>query len=232
MEVVKAERLTKKYMTKTVLDRIDFSLEEGKIYGLLGPNASGKTTLMKLIAGITQPSGGLLLVGGHHIGVVTKEFISYLPTINHLPKWMTVGRCLSFYQDFYQDFNLKLAAERVEAMDLKAGQKITSLSTGMLGRLKVVLAMSREAKLYILDEPLNGLDPISREKVLQMILDATREDCTIIVATHIIKEIESILDEVIFLNNGQIALTGNVDDLRVARKMSVEELYKEVYGNV
>lgn len=231
MDLLKVNGLTKRYMTKTVLDGIDFSLEKGKVYGLLGPNASGKSTLMKLIAGVTQPSAGSIEVNGHQIGVITKSLVSYLPTINHLPKWMTVGRCLNFYQDFFEDFDLKLALERVELMGLKTNQKLTSLSTGMLGRLKIVLAMSRGAKLYLLDEPLNGLDPISREKVLQMILSSVREDSTIMLATHIIKEIESIMDEVIFLNNGQIALAGAVDDLRQNKGMSVEELYKEVYGN-
>jgi len=231
MELLKVNNLTKKYMTKTVLDHIDFSLEQGKVYGLLGPNASGKTTLMKLIAGVTQPTSGSLEVNGYRIGTVTKQAVSYLPTINHLPKWMTVNRCLNLYQDFYADFNLKLALERIDLTGLNLNQKLTSLSTGMLGRLKIVLAMSREAKLYLLDEPLNGLDPVSREKVLHMILQSAREDSTIVIATHIIKEVESTLDEVIFLNNGQIALAGNVDNLRLTKKMSLEDLYKEVYGN-
>ena len=231
MELLKVNGLTKKYMTKTVLDNLDFSLEEGKIYGLLGPNASGKTTLMKLIAGVTQPTAGNIVVNGHHIGVMTKQVVSFLPTTNHLPKWMTIGRCLSYYQDFYRDFDLKHATERVEFMGLNVSQKITSLSSGMLGRLKVVLAMSRQARLYLLDEPLNGLDPISREKVLQMILESVREESTILISTHIIREIESILDKVIFLKNGQIALAGDAEDLRLNRKMSIEELYKEVYEN-
>jgi ABC-2 type transport system ATP-binding protein len=145
---------------------------------------------------------------------------------------MNVNGCKSFYKDFFKDFNLELATERVEEMGLKLNQKISSLSTGMVGRLKIALAMSRQSKLYLLDEPLNGLDPISREKVLEMILKSAREDSTIVLATHIIKEIESILDEVIFLNDGRIILAGNVDDLRLAKKMSIEELYKEVYGNV
>lgn len=231
MSVLEVNNLTKKYVTKTVLNNMEFSLEEGKIYGLLGPNASGKSTLMKLIAGVTQPTGGSIEVEGHKIGVKTKDLISYLPTINHLPKWMTVSKCLDFYQDFYQDFNMGQAQEQTELMGLKPKQKITSLSTGMLGRLKVILAMSRQAKLYLLDEPLNGLDPISRDKVLDMILASVRDDSTIVLATHIIKEIESILDKVIFLNNGQIALAGDVEELRLTKKMSMEELYKEVYGN-
>jgi ABC-2 type transport system ATP-binding protein len=232
MELLKVNGLTKKYMTKTVLDNIDLSLEEGKIYGLLGPNGSGKTTLLKVIAGLTQPTAGHLTVNGHKIGTATKKVVCYLPTINHLPGWMTVGRCLEFYNDFYDDFSRERAAERLEIMGLKSNQKVTALSTGMLGRLKIALAISRQARLYLLDEPLNGLDPISRDKVLQMILEAAQKDNTIVLATHIIKEIENILDEVIFLNDGQIVLAGEVDEMRLARKKSVEEVYKEVFGNV
>ena len=231
MVLLKVNSLTKKYLTKTVLDNLNLTLTEGKIYGLLGPNASGKTTLLKLIAGLTQPTAGSFSVNGRQPGVETKSLVSFLPTINHLPRWMTVSNSLSYYQDFFPDFKLKIAEERIDAMGLQPKQKINSLSTGMLGRLKIVLAMSRQAKLYLLDEPFNGLDPISREKVLEMILDSAREDGTIVIATHIIKEIESIMDEVIFLNEGQVALMGNVDDLRQTRQMSVEELYKEVYGN-
>jgi len=231
MELLKAKGLTKKYMTKTVLNNLELTLEEGKIYGLLGPNGSGKTTLLKTIAGLTRASGGELKVNGQNIGALSKQEVSYLPTISHLPKWMNVKNCLNYYQDFFKDFNLELATERVEEMGLKYNQKVSSLSTGMLGRLKIALAMSRQAKLYLLDEPLNGLDPISREKVLEMILKSAGEDSSIIVATHLIREIESILDEVIFLKNGQIALEGNVDDLRLVKKLSLEELYKEVYGD-
>lgn len=231
MELLKANGLTKKYITKTVLNNLEFSLEEGKIYGLLGPNGSGKTTLLKIIAGLTQASEGVLKVNGHNIGALSKQEVSYLPTTNHLPKWMTVHNCLSYYKDFYNDFYLEKASERVEEMGLKLNQKISSLSSGMLGRLKITLAMSREAKLYLLDEPLNGLDPISREKVVEMILKSAGEESAIILASHIIKEIESILDEVLFLNNGRIILAGNVDDLRLVKKMSIEDLYKEVYSN-
>ncbi|NLC76869.1 MAG: ABC transporter ATP-binding protein [Clostridia bacterium] len=231
MEVLKVNSITKKYLTKTVLNNLNLALTEGKIYGLLGPNASGKTTLLKLIAGLTQPTGGSFSVSGKQAGVATKNLVSYLPTINHLPRWMTVGNCLSYYQDFYRDFSPKQAEERMVAMGLQPKQKISSLSTGMLGRLKIVLAMSRQSKLYLLDEPFNGLDPISREKVLEMILDAANEDNAVVIATHIIKEIESIMDEVIFLHEGQVALMGNVENLRQTRNMSVEELYKEVYGD-
>lgn len=232
MELLKVNNLTKKYLTKAVLNNLNLTLTEGKIYGLLGPNASGKTTLMKVIAGLTQPTAGSFSVCETKPGVKTKNLVSYLPTINHLPRWMTVENTVSFYRDFFADFSPKLAEERIAAMGLENKQKISALSTGMLGRLKIVLAMSRQAKLYLLDEPFNGLDPISRDKVLEMILDASREDSTIVIATHIIKEIESVMDEVIFLNEGQVALMGNVDDLRETRQKSVEELYKEVYGNV
>ncbi|NLO90197.1 MAG: ABC transporter ATP-binding protein [Clostridia bacterium] len=230
--MLKINSLTKKYFTRTVLDNLNLTLNEGKIYGLLGPNASGKTTLLKIIAGVTQPTSGSFSVIGKKAGVDTKKIVSFLPTINHLPRWMTVGNCLSYFQDFYADFDPKLAKERITAMGLEPKQKVSSLSTGMLGRLKIVMAMSRHAKLYLLDEPFNGLDPISREKVLEIILESSQEDSTIVIATHIIAEIESIIDEVIFLKEGQVILMGNVDDLRQTRQKSVEELYREVYDNV
>lgn len=232
MELLKINGISKKYMTKKVLEDIELTLGAGKIYGLLGPNGSGKTTLLKIIAGLTQPTKGSLKVNGRGTGVSTKQEVSYLPAINHLPKWMNVKTCINFYKDFFLDFNLELATERVEEMGLRLNQKVSSLSTGMVGRLKIALAMSRQSKLYLLDEPLNGLDPISRERVLEMILKSAREDSSIVLATHIIKEVESILDEVIFLNDGRIILAGNVDDLRLARKKSIDELYREVYGNV
>lgn len=231
MEILTVNNLTKKYLTKTVLNNLNLTLTAGKIYGLLGPNASGKTTLLKVLAGITQPSAGSFAVAGQVPSVKTKHLISYLPTINHLPRWMTVGQAVGYYRDFFPDFSQGLAEERLTAMGLQPRQKIADLSTGMLGRLKIGLAMARQTKLYLLDEPFNGLDPISREKVTEMILASAREDATMVIATHIIREIESIMDEVLFLKNGQVALMGNVDDLRREYQKSVEELYKEVYGD-
>lgn len=228
---MKAENLTKKYLTKTVLSGINLNLEEGKIYGLLGPNASGKTTFMKIIAGLVQPTSGELSIQGNRVGVHTKQIVSFMPTINHLPKWMRVGQCLHWYQGAFAGFQAEKAETMLSNMGIKETEKIGALSTGMLGRFKLILTICRDARLYVLDEPLNGLDPISREKVVQAILSAGREDNTLLISSHLINELENVLDEVIFLDKGKVLLAGNAENLRVERGMSMDELYREVYRN-
>ncbi len=232
MELLKVENITKKYFTKPVLQELNITLEEGKIYGLLGPNASGKTTLMKMIAGLAQPSGGRIVVQGNTIGVQTKQIVSFMPAVNHLPKWMRVKQCISFFQDAFSDFDQEKAMTMVIDMGLKENQKIGSLSTGMLGRLKLVLAISRRAKLYVLDEPLNGLDPVSREKVIEVILTVSQDDNTILISSHLINELENVLDEIIFLDQGKVVLSGNAEEFRREKGVSIDALYREVLGNV
>lgn len=231
MALLKAENLTKKFFHKTVLEDMNITLEQGKIYGLVGPNASGKTTLMKIISGLLQPTSGLVEIERIRVGTKTKAFVSFAPTTNFLPKWMRVKHCLNYYRDFYGDFDLVRAEEMLNFMGLKGEQKIDSLSTGLAGRLKLVLALSRQARLYVLDEPLNGLDPISRDKVLEAILAASGENNSLLVSSHMIRDMEAILDEIIFLDKGKVALAGNADQLRVEKGLSIEELYREVYGD-
>lgn len=229
MELLKTENLTKKYISKTVLDNLNLTIEEGKVYGLLGPNASGKTTFMKIIAGLSQPTSGKLEINGCRVGVLSKEIVSFMPTTNCLPGWMKVHNCLSYFNDMFKDFDLDRANELVDFMGLKSEQKVSALSTGILGRLKLILAICRNAKLYVLDEPLNGLDPISREKVIEVILLTCQQDKTVLISSHLIDDLESVLDEVIFLDKGKVALLGNAENLRIEREKSILELYKEVY---
>lgn len=231
MDLLIAENISKKYLAKPVLEDLSISLVEGKIYGLLGPNASGKTTLMKIIAGLVQPTGGSIRVLGERIGVTSKGAVSFMPTVNHLPKWMRVKGCVRFFADSFPDFNREKAEEIISKMGLKGEEKTGELSTGMLGRLKLALTLSREAKLYVLDEPLNGLDPVSREKVLEMMVSASREDVSILLSSHLINELENILDEVIFLDQGKVILAGNAEDFRQERNKSIDALYREVYSN-
>ena len=231
MELLKAENLTKKFLKKTVLEDMNMAMEEGKIYGLVGPNGSGKTTFMKIAAGLLQPSTGIVEIDGQRAGTQTKPVVSFAPTTNHLPKWMRVRNCLDYYSDFFPDFDATRAGEMLEFMDIKTDQKISSFSTGLTGRLKLALALSRKAKLYILDEPLNGLDPISRDKVLKAILQASGENNSLLISSHLIRDMETILDEVIFLDNGKVVLSGNGEELRMERGLSIEELYREVYGD-
>lgn len=231
MEIMKVDNVTKRYMTKTVLNGVSMTLEQGKVYGLFGPNASGKTTLMKIFSGLTQASSGSVEVQGSPLGIATKRKVSYIPTANPLPMWMKVKNCVDYYADLFEDFNRQRAEELLEMMGITREQKVNTLSTGMLGRLKLVLGISRDVPLYILDEPLNGLDSISRDKVISLILDACQEDRTFLISSHLINELENILDEVIFIERGKVVLTGNAETLRIEQNVSVNDLYKEVFQN-
>lgn len=231
MELLKAENVTKKYITKKALDGLNMTIEEGKIYGLLGPNGSGKTTFMKMAAGLIQPSSGNIEIMGEKIGKQSKKIVSYMPTSNHLPKWMKIKQCIGYFDDYFEDFDKEKAKDLINFMGLKEEQKVGALSTGMLGRLKLSLALSRDAKLYIMDEPLNGIDPVSREKIMEAILNACNEENTIIISSHLVKELESILDDVIFLGNGNVVLSGNAENFRIEKGMSIDQLYREVYAD-
>ncbi|QXM06580.1 ABC transporter ATP-binding protein [Crassaminicella indica] len=229
MELLEVKNLTKKYIRKKALDGLNITIEEGKIYGLLGPNGSGKTTLMKIIAGITQPTSGEIYMMEKRIGTETKKNVSYMPTSNYLHKWMKIKDCINYFKDMFEDFDEEKAKELIAFMGLNEDQKVGALSTGMLGRLKLSLVLARDAKLYILDEPLNGIDPISREKIMDAIVSACDEDKTLIISSHLVKELERILDEVIFIDKGKVALSGNAEDFRIQKGVSIDELYREVY---
>ena len=231
MELLKAENLTKRFLKKTVLDDLNIVMEEGRIYGLVGPNGSGKTTLMRIVAGLLQPTSGSIAIDGKRAGTKTKGIVSFAPTTNHLPKWMRIKNSLDYYRDFYEDFDINRAQEMLGFMGLKQEQKIDNLSTGYAGRLKLALALSRNARLYVLDEPLNGLDPISRDKVLEAILKASGEKNSLLLSSHMIRDMEAVLDEIIFLDTGKVVLSGNADQLRMEKGLSIEELYREVYGD-
>ncbi|HSQ34191.1 MAG TPA: ABC transporter ATP-binding protein [Peptostreptococcaceae bacterium] len=229
MELLEAKNITKKYINKKALDNLNLSIEQGKIYGLLGPNGSGKTTFMKMIAGLSYPTSGDIEINKEKIGTNTKNIVSYMPTSNHIPKWMKIKQCIKYYEDMYSDFDKNKASEMINFMGLNIEQKISDLSTGMLGRLKLSLTLSRNSKLYVLDEPLNGIDPISREKIMESILNICNEETTIIISSHLVKELETIIDEAVFIDKGTVVLNGNAEDLRVERNMSIDDIYREVY---
>ena len=228
-QILKTSQLSKYFYQKKALDKIDLSIEKGKIYGILGPNGGGKSTFLKIAAGLLKPSQGEITIDNEKPGVYTKSIVSYLPETNYLYKWMKIKDTLNFFNDLYTDFDVKRARESLKFMELEEGEKVTSLSKGMMGRLKLTLALSRKAKLYLLDEPLIGIDPISREKIITSILDSYSEEASILISSHLIYYIEKFLDYVFFLSEGRIILSGDAEDLRNKRGMSIDKLFQEVF---
>lgn len=229
---LKTEKLTKSYFTKKALRGVDIEIEEGIIIGLLGPNGSGKTSLMKIIAGILKPSSGSVKIYGVEPGVESKEMVSYLPDVNYLMKWMKVKDAIEFFNDFYKDFNIAKAREMLKFMNLSEDEKISSLSKGMAEKLYLTLTMSRKAKLYVLDEPLGGIDPIAREQIMDAIINNFREDCAMLISTHLVKDLERVFDRALFIAEGNIILEGNAEDLREQYNKSLDGIYREVFADV
>ncbi|WP_398440826.1 ABC transporter ATP-binding protein [Sedimentibacter sp.] len=231
MELLRIENLSKKYYNKTALNDINLSVEKGKIYGLLGPNGSGKTTLMKIIAGLHNQTSGNVLISGEPLSYKSKAAISYMPTENYLHGDFKVKQVIRFYKDMYEDFQEDTALKILKDINVDTEFKISKLSSGLVGKLKVALTLSRNTELYMLDEPLNGVDVLSRDVIMDLITKSYNENKTIVISTHLVSEIEKILDSVIFLKDGNIELYGDAEELRLSKGMSVEGLYKEVFRN-
>ncbi|MCU4991681.1 ABC transporter ATP-binding protein [Bacillus cereus] len=229
-ELLKIENLWKRYGLKAVIRELNIEITEGKIIGLVGDNGSGKTTLLKMIAGLQHPSEGSITIAGKKVGLETKEIVSFMSDKPVFDDWMTVKDSLFFYRDFYKDFDIQKAVDTIAEFKIPLEERITALSKGMVEKLQIILTFSRKAKLYVLDEPLGGIDLVSREHVLELILQFYREDCTILIATHLIGEVEKIFDEVIFLKDGESVLHENVEELRFHRGKAVTDLFKEVFS--
>lgn len=227
--ILKAANLNKSYYRKKALEGFNIEISEGKIVGLLGPNGSGKTTFIKISAGILRSTSGEITIDGQKPGVYTKSIVSYLPDVNFLYKWMKIKDSVAFYKDMFSDFDEQKCKELLQFMDLNEEDKVTALSKGMLEKLNLSLTLSRKAKLYILDEPLGGVDPVAREKIIDAILNNYREDSSMIVTTHLVNDIERLFDDVAFISNGKVVLQGNAEELRVERGKSIDELYREVF---
>ncbi|PGL42049.1 ABC transporter [Bacillus cereus] len=229
-ELLKIENVWKRYGLKAVIRELNIEITEGKIVGLVGDNGSGKTTLLKMIAGLQHPSEGSIVINGKKVGLETKEIVSFISDKPVFDDWMTVKDALFFYRDFYKGFDIQRAVDTIAEFKIPLEEKIIALSKGMVEKLQIILTFSRKAKLYVLDEPLGGIDLVSREHVLDLILQFYREDCTILISTHLINEVENIFDEVIFLKDGEIVLYENVEELRFQRGKAVTEVFKEVFS--
>lgn len=227
--LVQFENVTKQYGDKKALDNVSFTLEPGKIYGLLGPNGSGKSTAIKIINDLLQPTSGTVLVNGLKPGVESKKIISYLPDRNYLNDWMKVEDAFKLFEDFYEDFDRIRAEEMLRSLNIDSGARLKTLSKGTLEKVQLILIMARRAKLYVLDEPIAGVDPAARDYILQTILSNYGEESSILISTHLITDIEKVLDEVLFLQNGRIVLQGAVDDIRAEHGKSIDGLFREVF---
>ncbi len=228
-ELLKCVGLTKTYPDVTALDCIDLTVESGKIIGILGPNGSGKTTLIKLINGLLTPTKGEIYVNGQTPGIESKKLVSYLPDNSFLPAWMTVEQIVSLFCDFYEDFRPELAYEMLERLNISPKTRLKTLSKGNKEKVCLILVMSRNAKLYVLDEPIAAVDPATRDYVISTIINNYNKDASVLISTHIIADIEPVLDEVIFINRGKLVLHKTVDEIREEHGMGVDAYFREVF---
>lgn len=229
MSLVELKNLNKSYGTKKVLKNVNLNIEKGKIYGLLGPNGSGKTTIIKLINGLLQPTSGSVLIKGKNPGIDSKNTISYLPERTYLNMNFKVTEIIELFKDFYADFDSKLALKQLKKLNINPNDKLKTMSKGTKEKVQLVLVMSRKADLYILDEPIGGVDPASRDYILETILNNFNEGSSIIICTHLISDIEKILDDVIFINKGEIVLNSSAEDIRNNNKMTIDKLFREEF---
>lgn len=229
MELLECKHLCKSYGSKSVLKDINLTIPRGKIVGLLGRNGQGKTTLIKLMNDLLTPTSGEVLVNGKHIGVESKKIISYLPERTYLDKTMTLNDVVKYFKEFYDNFDSKKAFKLFNDLDLDINQKFSSMSKGMQEKVQLVLVMSREADLYILDEPLGGVDPATRDYILDTILTNFNDGASIIISTHLISDIERILDEVIFIEKGRVVLSSSTDELREKENASIDEIFRRSF---
>ena len=229
MPILECNNLTKTYAGVTALDHIDLAIDPGRIVGLLGPNGSGKTTLIKLAAGLLQPTEGQILIDGKAPSPQTNAVLSYLPERIALSQWMKVTQVLDFFCDFYKDFDRQAAEQMLAQLHIAPNQVLKQMSKGTKEKVQLILAMSRKAKLYLLDEPIGGVDPATRDYILRTIIGNYNEDASVVLSTHLIADVEQVLDEVIFLQNGRVERHTTVDAIRGETGKSVDELFREVF---
>ncbi len=227
--LVRCTNLTKRYKTNIALNNLNFELGRGKILGLLGPNGSGKTTLIKLLNGLLMPDDGSIEICGNAPGVQTKKIVSYLPDKVFLDQSETVEFSVKYYADFYDDFRVERALDMLRNLNINLKAKVKSLSKGNQEKLALILVMSRDAQLYLLDEPIAGVDPAARNYIIETIITNYNENASVIISTHLIADIEPVISDLVFVKNGEIILSGTIDDIRQANNMSIDNLFREVF---
>ena len=227
--ILECRGLVKFFTNCLALNNVDLTVPKGRIVGLLGPNGSGKSTLIKLANGLLTPTQGTILVDGKEPGIETKKIVSYLPERTYLTEWMTVQDMLDLFNDFYADFNIAKARDMLARLNIQTKARIKTMSKGTKEKVQLILVMSREAQLYLLDEPIGGVDPAARDYILNTIIANYNENATVLISTHLISDVEQILDDVIFINQGSVVLTSSVDDIREKQDKSVDALFREVF---
>ena len=228
--ILECEKLSKNYGGLRALDELNLKLESGKIVGLLGPNGHGKTTLIKILSGLLRQDKGTVLIDGKKVGVETKKIVSYLPERSYLSPGMKIRDVAKFFEEFYEDFDIKRANAMIDELGLDRESRLKSLSKGNREKVQLIMVMSRKAKLYLLDEPMGGVDTAARDYILKTIISNYSEDATVIISTHLIQDVEQILDEVVFLKEGKVMFHRDVDELRMEEKKSVDALFREVFS--
>ena len=229
MPILECKQLSKSYGKAPALENVSFAIEPGRIVGLLGPNGSGKTTLIKLANGLLTPDSGEILIDGAAPGRETHAVVSYLPERTAIPIWMSAGQLMDFYQDFYRDFRRQTAEEMLRHLDIRPTQRIRQMSKGTREKVQLIMVMSRSAKLYLLDEPIGGADPATRDYILTTIISNYNPEASVILSTHLIADVEKVLDEVVFIDKGHLVLQSSVDQIREEKGMSVDALFREVF---
>jgi ABC-2 type transport system ATP-binding protein len=231
MPILETSKLSKAFGANFAVKDADITIEKGYIYGLLGPNGSGKSTFMKMVAGLFYPTKGWAKVMGVPVGTATKKYVAFMSTEQFFYRHMTVKQVGQFYSDFYEDFDFARYEQLINFMELDMNMKVGSLSSGMNAKLRVAATMSRKALLYMLDEPLNGIDMIAQDKIMKTIIEQSNENNAIIISSHLISIMESILDRVIMIKKGKIVLQGSAEDIRENKGKSIVDVYREVFAN-
>ncbi len=229
--MLESKSITKKFGTKTAVDQVSLRFEAGHVYAMLGPNGSGKTTWMKMAAGLIHPTSGEVLFEGAPVGIESRRHIAYMSTEPYFYAWMTVRDVGRYYADFFEDFSGERYAELLRRMELTEGLKTRALSSGMMAKLKIAVTLARDAKVYMLDEPFNGIDLLARDEIRQSILEHASEEKTLLLSSHLVEEMEAIADKAVFLKHGRLADQTDLEELRTEKGISMADRYREIYGH-
>jgi len=229
--MITSKNLTRKFGSKTAVDGISLTLEPGHVYAMLGPNGSGKTTWMKMAAGLVKPTSGEILYEGAPVGIESRRYVAYMSTEPYFYSWMTVGDVGKYYQDFFEDFSMEKYEKLLKDMELEDGMKTRTLSSGMMAKLKIAVTMARDAKAYMLDEPFNGIDLLARDEIRRCILEEARPEKVLILSSHLVEEMEAVADRAVFIRNGRLVEVRDLEEMRESGHISMADRYREIYGH-